>query len=154
MKGNAKVIELLNEGLCAELTTINQYFVHSRMRANWGYNKLAQKDMDESIEEMKHAQRFIERILFLEGVPNMQKYKKIMVGEDVKQQLEYELEGEYEAVKLYNEGLKLSREVGDNGSADLFQDLLNDEEAHVDYLEAQLSLIKELGIQNYLSQQL
>ncbi len=154
MKGNTKVIALLNEGLCAELTTINQYVIHGRMRQNWGLAKLAAKAHAESIEEMKHAQDFIDRILFLEGVPNMQKYKKIGVGEDIPQQMKLELEGELEAVKLYNQGVKASREAGDNGSADLFERLLKDEEEHVDYLEAQIHLIETLGVQNYLAQNL
>src|SRR5438094_892368 len=112
MKGNAQIIATLNEGVFAVVASIKQYFVPGRMRANWGYNKLAQKDYEESLEEMKHAQVLIERILFLEGVPNMQKYKKIMVGQDIKAQFEYELQGELEAQELYNRGVKLGRDLG------------------------------------------
>lgn len=152
MKGNAKVIELLNEGLCAELTTINLYVIHGRMRVNWGLGKLAAKSHTESIEEMKHAQDFIDRILFLEGIPNMQKYKKIEVGADIAEQTRSELKGELEAIKLYNDAIRVCVEAGDNGSAELFKKLLVDEEAHADWLETQLGLIESLGLPNYLAQ--
>ena len=154
MKGNPKVIEILNEGLCAELTAINQYVIHGAMRKNWGYNKLAAKNHEESIEEMKHAQRLIDRILFLEGVPNMQKYKKIEVGADIKEQMQLELNGELEAVALYNNGVKICMEAADNGTAEIFKQLLADEEGHVDWLETQVGLIDSLGVQQYLAQNL
>lgn len=154
MKGNAGVIKILNEGLCAELTAINQYFINAKMCQNWGFLKLAKKFHDESIEEMKHADTLIDRILFLDGVPNMQKYDKILVGSTVQEQLENDLAAELAAVALYNKGMKISREANDNGSADLFEILLKDEEGHVDYLEAQLHTIGEIGLPNYLAQQL
>ncbi len=154
MKGDKKVIELLNDALCAELTTINRYVIHGRMCANWGYAKLAMQAHTESIEEMKHGQLLIDRILFLEGIPNMQKYARIEVGRNVKEMIEIDLKAEIEAVELYNEGAKASRAAGDNGSADLFETLLKDEEGHTDHLEAQLHLIKEIGLPNYLAQQL
>ena len=152
MKGKAKVITVLNEGLCAELTAINQYFIHGKMCANWGYTKLAAKAREESIEEMKHSEDLIGRILFLDGVPNMQKYKKIVVGTTVQEQMGNDLKIEIDAVATYNKGIKIAREAGDNGTADLFETLLKDEEEHIDWLEAQLHLIEEIGIQNYLAQ--
>lgn len=154
MKGNANVIKFLNEGLCAELTTINRYFVHSKMLQNWGYEKLAKKAHEESLEEMRHADTLIDRILFLEGVPNMQKYNKIEVGTTVREQMENDLKHELEATALYNKAIKACREAGDNGSADLFETLLKDEESHIDWLEAQLHMIDEIGLQNYLTQQI
>lgn len=154
MKGDPKVVGLLNEALCSELTAINQYVIHGRMRANWGYMKLARESHVESIEEMKHAERLIDRILFLEGVPNMQKYKPVRIGEDVKSQIESELEEELAAVKAYNASVIACREAGDNGSAELFKDLLLDEEGHVDHLEQQLELIAKIGMENYLAQNL
>lgn len=154
MKGDAKVIEQLNEALCAELTAINQYVVHASMRANWGYHKLAAKSREESIEEMKHAQTLIDRILYLEGVPNLQKYQKINVGATIPEQMEFELAAETEALRLYNAAIKICREAGDNGSAGLFEQLLLDEEGHADWLETQIALIKEIGLPNYLAQNL
>ena len=153
MKGKSKVIAILNEALCAELTAINQYVIHSRMCANWGYTKLAEKAMKEAIEEMKHAEVLIDRVLFLDGIPNIQKYNKVLVGTTVQAQMENDLGIELEALKLYNRGSKLARTEGDNGSADLFDTLLKDEEEHVDFLEAQLHMIGEIGIENYLAQQ-
>lgn len=153
MKGSAKVIKLLNDALCAELTAINQYVIHAKMRENWGYLKLAKNAQEESIEEMKHADGLIDRILFLDGVPNMQKYGVIEVGTSVREQLEFELKAEMGAVKLYNRGIKISREANDNGSADIFESLLKDEEGHVDWLEAQLHVIDEIGIERYLAEQ-
>jgi bacterioferritin len=154
MKGKANVIKFLNEALCAELTTINRYFVHSKMLEDWGYMKLAKKAHEESIEEMHHASVLIERVLFLQGVPNMQKYNPIDVGTTVREQFENDLKHEYGAQKLYNKASQACREAGDNGSADLFETLLKDEEGHIDWLEAQLHLIDEIGLQNYLAQQL
>ncbi len=153
MKGKSKVIAVLNEALCAELTAINQYVIHSRMCANWGYTKLAEKAMKEAIEEMKHAEVLIDRVLFLDGIPNIQKYNKVLVGTTVQAQMENDLSIEIEALKLYNRGSKLARSEDDNGSADLFDTLLKDEEEHVDFLEAQLHMIGEIGIENYLAQQ-
>lgn len=154
MKGNERVIQLLNEGLSAELTAINQYVIHGRMRTNWGYLKLAKHSHKESIDEMLHAQEFIDRILFLEGVPNMQKYRPINVGKDIKEQMELELREELDAVRMYNEGARVCREVHDIGSAELFEKLIKDEEGHTDYLETQLGIIESIGLPNYLAQQL
>jgi len=154
MQGNAGVIEVLNEGLCAELTAINQFFIHGKMCENWGYTKLAAKYRQESIEEMKHADEIIVRILFLDGVPNMQKYNKICVGSIVQEQFENDLALEIEAVEVYNRGIALARDVGDNGSRELFERLLVDEEEHVDWLETQLHAMKQVGTENYLAQQL
>lgn len=154
MKGKANVIKYLNEALCAELTTINRYFVHSKMLEDWGYTKLAKKAHEESIEEMHHASVLIERILFLKGVPNMQKYNPIDVGTTVREQIENDLKHEYEAQKLYNAAIGACREAGDNGSAEIFEALLKDEEGHINWLEAQLHLIDEIGLQNYLAQQM
>lgn len=154
MKGKANVIKYLNEALCAELTTINRYFVHYKMLEDWGYMKLAAKARAESMEEMQHAEVLIDRILFLDGTPNMQKYNPIDVGATVREQHENDLKHEYEAQKLYNKAIQACREAGDNGSAELFEQLLKDEEGHIDWLEAQLRLIDELGLPNYLAQQL
>lgn len=154
MKGEPKIISLLNQVLKAELTAINQYFLHAEMCANWGYYKLAGITRKESIEEMTHAEKLMERILYLDGTPNMTDYFKINIGAGVPQQLKNDLQLEYDAVKRLNGGIKLCVELGDNGSRDLLQTILNDEEHHIDWLEAQLHDIEEIGIQNYLTQQL
>lgn len=154
VKGNAEIIEVLNDVLCAELTAINQYFIHARMLQNWRYKRLADYTYKESLGEMKHAQIVMDRILYLDGVPNMQKYMKINVGKDVKQQHEYDLQLELDAVKRLNEGIALATEKGDNGSRALFEEILKSEEEHIDWLEAQLHQIKELGFANYLAQQI
>lgn len=154
MKGNDQVIQVLNDVLCAELTAVNQYFVHSMMCKNWGYRRLAEYIRKESIGEMKHAQEVIERILYLEGVPNMQKYFKINVGQNVKQQLEFDVAVEYDAVKRLNDGIELATKVGDNGSRAIMEGILRSEEEHIDWLEAQLHVIGEAGYENYLAQQL
>jgi bacterioferritin len=154
MKGDAQVIEILNEVLCAELTGINQYFIHSMMCRNWRYMKLAKHSYEESIDEMKHAQEIIERILYLDGVPNMQKYMKINVGQNVPEQHAFDLEVEKAAVERLNRGIAICRDKGDNGTKVIFEKLLREEEEHVDWLEAQLHQIKELGIQQYLAQQI
>ncbi len=154
MKGNAKVIETLNEILTGELTAINQYFVHAKMCDNWGYKRLAKKIRDESIGEMKHADEVIERILFLEGVPNMQRLEKVRVGETVHEQLKLDLKLEEVAVPRLNKAIEQAVEVGDNTTRELLEEILVSEEEHVDWLEAQLSLIKQVGEQNYLSQQI
>ena len=153
MKGNAKVIEVLQEALKAELTAINQYFVHAEMCANWGYHRLSEVTKKEAIDEMKHAEKLIERILFLEAVPNMT-FFKIKIGETVQKQLENDLALEIDAVRRYNEGIQICRQQGDNGSRDLIQQLLENEETHVDFLETQLHLIGEVGLDNYLSEQM
>jgi bacterioferritin len=153
MKGDAEVIEILNAVLSAELTGINQYFIHAMMCANWRYKKLAEHTRKESIEEMQHAQEVMERILYLDGVPNMQRYLKINVGQTVQEQHEFDLQLEKEAVARLNHGVELCRAKGDNGSRALLEKLLTDEEEHVDWLEAQLQQIRDMGIQNYLAQQ-
>jgi len=154
VKGDPKVIAVLSEVLKAELTAINQYFLHAEMCENWGYKKLASYTKKESIDEMKHAEKLMERILYLDGTPNMSDYFKIVIGRTVPEQFKNDLQVEYEAVKRLNEGVELCRQVGDNGSRDLLQHILEDEEHHIDWLEAQLHAIEEMGVQNYLSQQL
>ena len=153
MKGNPKVIAVLNEALKSELTAINQYIVHAEMCDNWGFKKLAATTKKNSIGEMKHAEGLIERILYLDGTPNMSDYFKILIGKDVPEQLRNDLALEVDAVKRYNEGITVCVTAGDNGSRDLLVTLLKDEEGHIDYLEAQLHQIKEMGLQNYLATQ-
>jgi bacterioferritin len=154
MKGDAKVIQFLNQVLKAELTAINQYFLHAEMCENWGYERLAKLIKKESIEEMTHAEKLMERILYLDGTPNMTDYFKINIGTTVEAQLKNDLQLEYDAVKRLNEGIKLCVAAGDNGSRDLAQKILDDEEHHIDWLEGQLHAIGEMGIANYLAQQL
>jgi len=154
MKGDAKVIAVLNEVLKAELTAINQYFLHAEMCENWGYEKLATHTRKESIEEMQHAEKLMERILYLDGTPNMTDYFKINIGPNVKAQLQNDLNVEYDAVKRLNRGVALCVQVGDNGSRELLESILTDEEEHIDWLEAQLHAIGEMGIENYLAQHL
>jgi bacterioferritin len=154
VKGDAKVIAVLNESLKAELTAINQYFLHAEMCENWGYYKLAKLAKKESIEEMHHAEILMERILYLDGTPNMSDYFKINIGQSVKAQFQNDLNLEYDAVKRLNAGIELCVKAGDNGSRELLTKILTDEEHHVDWLEAQLNAIKEIGIENYLAQQL
>lgn len=149
MKGNDKVIEQLNRALREELTSINQYFVHAEMYENWGYDKLSGYIKKLSIEEMKHAEKLIEHILFLDGEPYMEPLA-LNVGHQVKQMLENDLELELRAVQMYNEGSKIAFENADNSSRDLFVQLLKDEEDHVDWLEAQLHQIEEIGYERYL----
>ncbi len=154
MKGNDEVIQVLQDVLCAELTAVNQYFIHARMNENWGYKKLAAYIRKESIEEMRHAQDLIDRILYFDGAPNMQKYMKISVGTTVPEQFQFDLEVEYQAVTRLNKGIEVVRAQGDNGTRSLLETMLKDEEAHVDWLEAQLGMIKEMGVENYLAQQM
>jgi bacterioferritin len=154
VKGDPKVIAVLQQVLKAELTAINQYFLHSEMCENWGYYKLAGLAKAESIEEMGHAEVLIKRILYLDGTPNMSDYFKINIGENVKQQLQNDLQVEYDAVTRLNEGIKLCMAAGDNGTRELLNKILSDEEHHIDWLEGQLHAIDEMGLQNYLSQQL
>ena len=152
MKGDAKVIAILNEVLKAELTAINQYFLHAEMCENWGYEKMAKITRKESIEEMQHAEILMERILLLDGSPNMTDYFKINIGQNVKQQLENDLQLEYTAVKRLNDGIKACVTAADNGSRELLEKILVDEEHHIDYLEAQLHALEEMGYENYLAQ--
>jgi bacterioferritin len=154
MKGKPEVIEQLSEMLKEELAAINQYILHAEMCENWGYKKLSKATKMESIGEMKHAEAIIERILFLEGMPNMSSLGKISIGSDVKKQLEYDLALEKTAVVNYNKAIDVCRKAGDNATADFLKEILKDEEGHVDALETQLGLIKQLGYENYLAQQL
>jgi bacterioferritin len=153
MKGNDEVIQVLNDVLCAELTGINQYFIHAMMCANWRYKKLAEHTRKESIEEMTHAQQVIERILYLDGKPNMQKYMKVNVGKTIPEQHQFDLALEKDAVARLNAGIEVCRTKDDNGSRLLLEKLLADEEEHVDWLESQLQQIKDMGLENYLLQQ-
>lgn len=154
MKGIDSVIELLNQALTAELTAINQYFIQAKMNANWGFAKLAKKHYEESIGEMKHAEMLIDRILFLEGVPEIARYNVIRTGTDVKQQFDYDLQLETAAVKLYNDIVDHCAKVKDNASRDLATQILKESEEHVDWLETQLGLIDAVGMQNYLAEQI
>jgi bacterioferritin len=154
MKGKPEVIDLLNEVLTAELTAINQYFVHAKMLKNWGLTKLGDHVYAESIDEMKHADELIERILYLEGVPNLQRLNKINVGETPKEQLELDLQMEYDAVERFNRGVALCRDLGDNGTREMLSHMLVSEEGHVDWLETQLDLIARLGETAYLAEQM
>ena len=153
MKGNKEVIEVLQDVLCAELTAINQYFIHARMCRNWRYQGLADHIHKESIGEMKHAQVLIDRILYFDGIPNMQKYMKINVGANVKEMHALDLELEKDAVLRLNKGIELARARGDNGTRALLEEILRSEEEHIDWIEAQLHQIGEIGIENYLAQQ-
>jgi bacterioferritin len=153
MQGQAKVIEALNDVLTAELTAINQYFVHAKMCQNWGYDRLAGRIRAESIDEMKHADELIDRILYLDGVPNVQRLNKVNIGEDVKEQLECDVALEYEAVKRLNAAIPMCVELRDHGSRELLEQILVSEEHHIDWLEAQLDQIKQMGIENYLAAQ-
>ncbi len=150
MQGNQKVIDALNAGLTIELTAINQYFVQAKMCKNWGLNRLGAKHMQESIGEMKHAEMLIDRILFLEGVPEIARYDVIRVGTDVTEQFQYDLTLESKGVHAYNEAIALCVSVNDAGSRDLLDKILVESEEHVDWLETQLDLIQRLGLQNYL----
>lgn len=154
MQGNKQVIDKLNEILTAELTAINQYFIHAKLCRHWGFGRLAVKIREESIDEMKHADTLIERILFLEGIPNVQRYNKVNVGETVKEQFELDLQLEYEAIKRLNEAVILCRDAKDNTTREQLENILKSEEEHADWLETQLELIRNLGEQLYCSQQL
>ncbi|MGB5702797.1 MAG: bacterioferritin [Polyangiales bacterium] len=154
MKGHEEVIKVLNEVLTSELTAINQYFIHSKMCEDWGFLRLATKKKEESIEEMKHADAVIARILFLEGVPNMQRYFPVKVGEDAIEQHKLDVELEYDAVKRLNEGIATCRDKGDNGTRELLEMILGEEEEGIDWLEAQLHLIEAIGKERYLSEQM
>ena len=154
MNGDPKVIDFLNQVLKAELTAINQYFLHAEMCENWGYERLAKLIRKESIEEMQHAEKLIERILYLDGSPNMSDYFKINIGQTVEAQLKNDVQLEYDAVKRLNDGIQLCTAQNDGGSRELAEKILSDEEHHIDWLEAQLHAIDEMGYQNYLAQQL
>ena len=154
MQGNPTVIDALNRALTVELTAINQYFCQAKMCKNWGFMKLAAKHYEESIGEMKHAEKLIDRILFLEGVPEIARYDVIRVGTDVKEQFEYDLQLEMTGVKHYNWTIDLCAKLNDHGTRDLLEPILMESEEHVDWLETQLGLIEAVGIQNYLTEQM
>ena len=154
MKGNEKIIALLNDFLADELTAISQYMVHSEMCANWGYDKLHETVEKRAIGEMKHAEKLIARILFLEGQPVVSNLNKMSIGPTVEAQLKHDLDAEAGAIQAYNDGIRLCLEVGDNGSRELIEANLHDEEEHLDWLETQLDQINQLGLQNYLLAQL
>jgi bacterioferritin len=154
MNGDPKIIDLLNEVLTGELTTVNQYFLHAKMCKNWGYDRLAEKIRKESIDEMKHADLLIDRILFLGGLPNLQRLGKLAIGQTAVEILKNDLAAELIAVPLLNRCIKDCRDAGDNGTEHLLVSILVSEEEHVDWLEAQLELVKQVGEAHYLSQQI
>lgn len=154
MQGNEAVLEFLNEVLTAELTAINQYFIDSKMMANWGYRRLADKVRADSIDEMGDAEKLIDRILYLDGVPNLQRLGSVRVGESVPEKLRLALQVETEAIERLNRGIALCTEVGDHGSRDVAESILAGEEEHADWLETQLELIRQVGEAHYLSQQI
>lgn len=154
MKGNEKIIAELNNLLSDELTAISQYMVHSEMCDNWGFEKLHKAIEERAITEMKHAEKLIARLLFLEGIPIVSNLKKITIGADIETQFKNDLAAEYGAVKGYNEGVRLAYELNDNGSRELLDSILTDEEDHVDWLEAQMDQLKMMGLQAYLVEQL
>jgi bacterioferritin len=149
MKGDQRVIEYLNRGLRSELTAVNQYWLHYRVLDNWGYKDLAKVWREESIEEMRHADRFIERILFLDGFANLQVLDPLRIGQTIREILECDLAAEYDARELYGEAATYCESVGDRVSKNLFEDLMKDEEGHIDFLETQINLVEQLGVQLY-----
>jgi bacterioferritin len=153
MKGDPRIIDMLNDVLTGELTAINQYFLHARMCMNWGYERLGKKIYEESIDEMKHADKLVERVLFLDGLPNLQKLNTLAIGTTVIEILESDLALELGTVARLNRGIQLSRDVGDNGTEELLSRILVDSEDHVDWLESQLELVKQVGAVHYLAQQ-
>ena len=154
MKGSKEVIDVLNEVLAGELVAINQYFLHAKMCRNWGFNALADYIKKESIDEMRHAETLVDRILYLEGLPNLQRLDKLHIGQTVPEQMRADVELEYRAVKRLNDGMMLCREKGDQGSEDILRKILVSEEEHVDWLETQIGLIEKLGETAYLAEQL
>jgi bacterioferritin len=154
MKGDPRIIDMLNDVLTGELTAINQYFLHARMCSHWGYEHLGKKIYEESIEEMKHADTLVQRVLFLDGLPNLQKLNKLAIGTTVVEILESDLALELGTVPRLNKGIQLSRDVGDNGSEEVLMRILVDSEKHVDWLESQLELVKQVGPAHYLAQQI
>jgi bacterioferritin len=154
MRGDPELIELLNEVLTAELTTINQYFIHAKLCENWGYPTLAKKLREESIDEMRDAEEIIGRILYLEGTPNLQRLSPVLVGETVPEQFEVDAAIERAAIERYNRGIALAVAKGDNGTRDLLESKLTGEESHLDWIETQQRIIGEIGLANYLAQQL
>ena len=149
MKGDPKVIDYLNRGLRSELTAVSQYWLHYRMLEDWGFKKLAEMERKEAIEEMHHADKFVERILFLEGLPNLQTLDPLRIGQNIKEVLECDLAAEYEARALYKDGRDVAEAAGDYPSKTLFEELMADEEGHIDHIETELELIGQIGIENY-----
>lgn len=149
MKGKKEVIDVLNEALKHELTAVNQYWLHYRLLDDWGFTRLAKKERAESIEEMQHADKLTTRIIFLEGHPNMQHLNPLMIGQNLKEVLEADLKAEYSARDLYTKAREICRKASDYVSMDLFEDLLEDEEGHIDFIETQLDLMSKIGVQNY-----
>ena len=154
MQGDAEIIEVLNEVLTAELTAVNQYFLHGKLCGNWGYDRLAEHSRNESIDEMKHAERITDRIIYFEGFPNYQRYFPLRIGETVPEQFEADLALETEAIERLNRGIELAVAKSDNGTRELLADILVGEEEHVDWIETQLEAIRQIGLENYLAQQL
>lgn len=154
MKGNEKVIERLNLLLGDELSAISQYMVHSEMCANWGYKHLHEAIEKQAKDEMRHAEKLISRILFLEGQPNPAPQKKVQIGKNIEEQLTSDIDGENDAIEMYNDAIQLSETAGDHGTADLLRIILSDEEKHVDWLETQQQLISQIGLPNYLARQM
>ena len=154
MRGDPEIIDVLNEVLTGELTAINQYFVHAKMCHNWGYSKLADHIRDESIDEMKHAETLVERVLYFDGVPNLQRLGPLRVGETVEEQFESDLQLEYAAVERLNRAVELCVAKSDNGTREMLADILTAEEEHIDWLETQQETIRQIGLENYLTQQL
>ncbi len=154
MQGDPQIIEALNDVLTAELTAINQYFIHARMCGNWGYQKLAEKKREESIEEMRDAQAIMDRILYFDGIPNMQRLNPVRVGEDPVEQHKLDLELETEAIARLNHAIALCREKADNGTRELLEGILKGEEAGADWLESQLHIVQEIGAERYLAEQI
>src|SRR5436190_13536030 len=154
MKGDAQILDALNRALTIELTAINQYFVQAKMCNNWGFRKLGGKHYEESLGEMKHAEKLIERIIFLDGVPEIARYDVIRVGANVKEQFEFDLQLEMGGVKAYNATIELCSKLGDNGTREILEPILTESEEHVDWLETQLGLIDTIGLQNYLTEKM
>jgi bacterioferritin len=154
MKGDPAILDLLNEVLTNELTAVNQYFLHARMVENWGYERLYKKFREESVGEMKDADELIERVLYLDGLPNVQRLGKVNVGENVPEMLKVDLALERNAIAVLNRGIEQARRVGDNGSAELLEDILEGEEEHANWLEAQLTLVEQVGVPAYLAEQI
>jgi bacterioferritin len=154
MKGSPKIHETLNKLLAAELTAINQYMVHAEMGDNWGYERLHETVQKRAIVEMKHAEKLIERILFLEGIPIVSRLDEIHIGADVEKQLDNDWNAEADAIRMYNEGVRTAVSEGDNGTREMLESILKDEEDHIDWIEAQKDQISQMGLQNYLSEQI
>jgi bacterioferritin len=153
MRGNDQILEILNDVLTAELTAVNQYFLHAKLCEHWGYGRLADHVRHESIDEMKHADQVTDRILFLDGIPNYQRYFPLRIGETVPEQFESDLQLEYTAIERLNAGVRVAVELGDNGTRELLAGILVSEEEHADWLETQLETIRQIGTELYLAQQ-